>query len=109
VAATLLHHLRAWLDRRSALPLLAVRVAGLAGGGIAGLAGAGAVRDGLWLATAGVGLGDALWATAVSFFRGRMGVDLIAVLALAGAMVVGELLAAAVISVILTSGRALKA
>jgi hypothetical protein len=43
------------------------------------------------------------------FLPGPDGVDLIAVLALAGAMVVGELLAAAVISVILTSGRALKA
>jgi heavy metal translocating P-type ATPase len=101
--------LRAWLDRRSALLLLVVTAAGLAGGGIAGLAGAGAARDVLWLATAGVGLGYALWATAVSFFRGRVGVDLIAVLALAGAMAVGELLAAAVISVMLTSGRALEA
>ena len=86
-----------------------VTVAGLAGGGIADLAGAGAARDVLWLATAVVGLGYALWATAVSFFRGRVGVNLIAVLALTGAMAVGELLAAAVISVMLASGRALEA
>jgi len=40
---------------------------------------------------------------------GRIGVDVIALLALAGAMAVGEVLAAAVISVMLTSGRALEA
>ena len=89
--------------------LLMVTVAGLAGGGIADLAGAGAARDVQWLATAVVGLGYAVWATAVSFFRGRVGVNLIAVLALTGAMAVGELLVAAVISVMLASGRALEA
>ena len=41
--------------------------------------------------------------------RGRIGVDVIALLALAGALAVGELLAAAVISVMLASGRALEA
>ena len=98
----------AWLDRRSALLLLAVTALGLAGGGIAALAGAGAVRDAMWLAAAAAGLGYALWATAASIRRGRIGVDVIAVLALAGAIAVGELLAAAVIGVMVASGRALE-
>ena len=88
--------------------LLAVTVLGLAGGGVAALAGAEAVRDALWLAAAAAGLGYALWATAGSIRRGRIGVDVIAVLALAGAIAVGELLAAAVIGVMVASGRALE-
>ena len=100
--------MRAWLDRRSAALLLAVTALGLAGGGIAALAGAGAVRDALWLAAAAAGLGYALWATAGGIRRGRIGVDVIAVLALAGAIAVGELLAAAVIGVMVASGRALE-
>ncbi len=49
-----------------------------------------------------------MWDTASSIRRGRFGVDLIAVLAVAGAMAVGELLAAALIAVMLTSGRTLE-
>ena len=44
-----------------------------------------------------------------SLHRGRVGVDVIALLALAGALAVGEYLAAAVVSVMLASGRALEA
>jgi heavy metal translocating P-type ATPase len=101
---------RGWalVGRHSALLLLAVTVAGLAGGAVAVLAGAGPATDALWLATAATGLGYALWATVVSIRRGRIGVDLIAVLAVAGAMAVGELLAAALIAVMLTSGRTLE-
>ncbi len=101
---------RAWtsLRRRSALLLLAATAGGLAGGGAAALAGAGAARDVAWLAVAAAGLAYALWATAGSIRRGRIGVDVIAVLALAGAIAVGELLAAAVIAVMLASGRALE-
>jgi cation transport ATPase len=106
--ASVLHRARALAVRRSALLLLIVTAAGLAGGGIAALAGAGAAGDALWLAAAAAGLGYALWVTAVSIRHGRVGVDLIAVLALAGAMAVGELLAAAVIAVMLASGRALE-
>ena len=108
MARRVLHQVWVWLDRRSAALLLAVTVLGLAGGGIAAVAGAGAVRDVMWLAAAAAGLGYALWATACSIRRGRIGVDVIAVLALAGAIAVGELLAAAVIGVMVASGRALE-
>ena len=98
-----------FLARRSAPLLLAVTTAGLVLGGIARLAGAGGAADLAWLATAAWGLGYALWAAVDSIRRGRVGVDLIALLALGGAVAVGELLAAAVISVMLASGRALEA
>lgn len=108
MALVILHRGRELMGRRSALLLLTVTVSGLAGGAVAVLAGAGPVADALWLATSAAGLGYALWAMAGSIRRGRIGVDLIAVLAVAGAMAVGELLAAAVIAVMLTSGRTLE-
>jgi cation transport ATPase len=89
--------------------LLVMTMSGLVAGGLARLAGAGGVADVAWLAVAACGLADALWSAADSIRRGRLGVDVIALLALGGAVAVGELLAAAVISVMLTSGRALEA
>ena len=98
----------AWLVRRSAPLLLAATVAGLAAGGLARLVGADAAADVAWLATAACGIGYALWIAAAGLWRGRLSADVIALLALVGAVAVDELLAAAVISVMLTSGRALE-
>ena len=99
----------AWLRRRSAWALLVVTLSGLVAGGLARLAGADTIADAAWLASAACGLGYATWSAVDSLRRGRLGVDIIALLALAGAVAVGELLAAAVISVMLTSGRSLEA
>ena len=99
----------AWLNRRSAPLFLVATTAGLAIGGISRLAGPGGVTDLAWLVTAACGLGYALWVAAAGLWHGRLSVDVIALLALAGAVAVGELLAAAVISVMLASGRALEA
>jgi heavy metal translocating P-type ATPase len=107
--SALLRSATGWLGRRSAALLLSITVAGLAAGGVAWLAGARGVADGCWLVSAGFGLAYALWSAVDSLRRGRLGVDVIALLALAGAVAVGELLAAAVISVMLASGRALEA
>ena len=116
MVATVVRRARAWLGRRAALLFLVATASGLAAGGLARLAGAEAVTDAAWLATAALGLGYALWSAAESILRGRLGVDVIALLAVAGAVAVGEakddpemLLAAAVISVMLTSGRFLEA
>ena len=65
--------------------------------------------DPVLLAVALAGLGYSLWTMIGSLRHGRVGVDVIAVLALAGAIAVGELLAAAVIAVMLVSGRLLEA
>jgi heavy metal translocating P-type ATPase len=99
---------RDWLDRHLAVVLLVVSVAGLLAGGLAGLAGAGAARDTAWFAVGCCGAAYALWAMIDSLRRRRLGVDAIALLAVAGALAVGELLAAAVIAVMLASGRALE-
>ncbi|HUZ24013.1 MAG TPA: heavy metal translocating P-type ATPase [Streptosporangiaceae bacterium] len=99
---------RVWLTRQVAAVLLAVTVAGLAVGGVLRLAGAADAGDAAWLAVGACGLAYALWAMATSLRRRRLGVDVIALLAVAGAIAVGELLAAAVISVMLASGRALE-
>jgi heavy metal translocating P-type ATPase len=95
--------------RQMPLALLAVITSGLATGGILQLAGAGGAGDAAWLAAAACGSAYALWAMADALRRGRVGVDVIALLALVGAIAVGELLAAAVIAVMLASGRALEA
>ena len=98
-----------WLARRSAAVLLALTVSGLTAGLVLHLAGAGGAGNVAWAAVGVCGAGYALWAMAEAFRRGRIGVDVIALLAVVGAMAVGELLAAAVISVMLASGRALEA
>ena len=109
MVTTFVRRTRAWLGRRAALILLVVTASGLAAGGLAYVAGAGPAADAAWLVTAACGLGYAVWSAAASILRGRLGVDVIALLAVAGAVAVGELLAAAVISVMLTSGRFLEA
>ena len=76
-----------WLRRRSALALLAVTLAGLAAGGLARLAGAGTISDAAWLASAACGIGYAVWSAAESLRRGRLGVDIIALLALTSLIV----------------------
>lgn len=98
-----------WLARWAPAGILALTVTGLAAGGVMHLAGATALGDAVWLGVGGLGLVFAGWAMAESLRRRRAGVDLIALLALAGAMAVGELLAAAVVTVMLASGRALEA
>ena len=109
MTVTVARGVRAWLVQRSAPLLLAVTTAGLAAGGAAWLAGASRAADAAWLASAACGLAYAIWAAVASVARGRLSVDVIALLALAGAIAVDELLAAAVISVMLTSGRTLEA
>ena len=102
---------RTWalLQQRSALALFLVTLSGLVAGIVASLAGAGGIAHAAWLASAACGLGYAVWSAAESLRHGRLGVDIIALLAVVGAVAVSELLAAAVISVMLASGRSLEA
>lgn len=89
--------------------LVAVTVVALAAGGIARLAGAPGVADGCWIAgTVAAVVPAVVWVLA-ALRRGRFGVDLIAVLSLAGTLLVGEYLAGALIAVMLAGGRALEA
>ena len=96
-------------DGRLPAVLLAVSFGLLVGGGIAQLLGATAVASTLWALATIAGLGPAIRWVWSSAREGRVGVDIIAVLALMGALAVGEYLAGAVISVMLATGRTLEA
>lgn len=96
------------LTRYLTIGLLAATLAGLAVGAVLHAVGLVADGDLAWLIVGAAGLAYALWTMAYSLLRGRLGVDLLAVLALGGAIAVRELLAAAVVSVMLASGRALE-
>jgi len=97
-----------WLQHHLAAGLLLLTGAGLAVGGALHITGAASAGDIAWLVVSCCGLGYAVWSMLSALRRRRVGVDLIAVLALGGAIAVGELLAAVVISFMLASGRALE-
>jgi heavy metal translocating P-type ATPase len=92
-----------------AAALLALALAGLAGGLGAWLAGAIQLGDRLLALTVAAGLVPLAVSVARALARRQPGVDLIALLAMAGALALGELLAGAVIAVMLASGRLLEA
>jgi heavy metal translocating P-type ATPase len=96
------------LSKAAAAGMLTVTVAGLATGGGLYLVGEHGSAGVAWLAVTALGLAYALWTLADSVRKRRGGVDVIALLALAGAVAVGEFLAGAVIAVMLASGRALE-
>ena len=73
------------------------------------LVGLGTEGDALWIAGGSVGAAYSAWNVFDSLRRGRLGVDVIALLALLGAIIVGEYLAGAVISLMVASGQALEA
>jgi heavy metal translocating P-type ATPase len=84
-------------------------LAGLAGGLAARLAGADRLGDRLLTLAVVAGLLPLVVSVARALARRQPGVDLIALLAMAGALALGELLAGAVIAVMLASGRLLEA
>jgi cation transport ATPase len=95
--------------RSTAGVMLVLTLSGLAAGLVLHAAGASQAGNGAWLAAGLLGAGYALWAVGEALLRRQMGVDIIALLAVGGAIAVGELLAASVIAVMLASGRALEA
>ncbi|HET9076232.1 MAG TPA: heavy metal translocating P-type ATPase [Acidimicrobiales bacterium] len=89
--------------------MLTATLLGLAAGGAARLGGQVEVAHILWaLTTAGAVIPAAWWVVAAARRR-HLGVDVLALLALIGTLVVGEYLAGAVIAVMLASGRSLEA
>jgi cation transport ATPase len=89
--------------------LLIVTVVALAAGVVSWLAGSSEVADACWTAGTIAGLFASVAWTLMALAHKRAGVDLIAVLALAGTLVVSEFLAGALIAVMLATGRALDA
>jgi heavy metal translocating P-type ATPase len=80
----------------------------LAGGLLALLVGPGPA-DAVWAATVALMLIPLSWSVARALIHGDLGVDLIALLAMAGALALGEYLAGSVIALMLAGGNALEA
>jgi heavy metal translocating P-type ATPase len=99
------------LVRRWVTPALAragAAVAGLLAGGVCHLAGAADAGDVLWRVTIVVTLVPVTWEVVRGMLGGDFGVDIIALLAMAAALLGGELLAGAIVAVMLTGGDALE-
>jgi heavy metal translocating P-type ATPase len=96
------------LARHRDVVLLLVAVACLAAGAIAWLLGNHAAAHGVWTAATVLGIvASGCWVVSAALRR-RLGVDVLALVALVGTVVVGEALAGAVVTVMLASGRALE-
>jgi heavy metal translocating P-type ATPase len=89
--------------------LLSTTGAGLFIGALLHLAGLAAAGDAMWAVTTSVALVFAVWWVIDAARHHRLGVDVLAVLALVGTLIVGEYLAGAVIALMLASGRSLEA
>ncbi len=89
--------------------LLGGTVVALASGGAARLAGASDVADYCWIAATVAAIVPSTWWVINGLRAGRFGVDVLAVLSLAGSLAVGEYLAGALIAVMLATGQALDA
>lgn len=88
--------------------LLALTAGGLAAGGAAYGLGVRSAAELIWLATTALACVPAAWWAVDGLRHGKLGSDVIAVLALVGTLVVGEQLAGAIIAVMLTGGQALE-
>jgi heavy metal translocating P-type ATPase len=88
--------------------VVAILVSLIAGALLHGL-GEGDLGDALWALTIVLALVPLSWSVISSLRRGDVGVDAIALVAMAGALALGEYLAGAVIALMLSGGNALEA
>jgi heavy metal translocating P-type ATPase len=93
---------------RARLPA-AGALAGIAIGGLLAVLSLPSAADGVWAATVALMLVPLSTSVVRALASGRMGVDLIALMAMAGALALGEYLAGAVIALMLAGGNALEA
>ena len=89
--------------------LAGIALAGILAGGAARLAGMGGLSEVLWAFTTAVVLVPLALTVAGDLRRRELGVDLIALLAMTGSLILGEHLAGAVIALMLSGGQALEA
>jgi heavy metal translocating P-type ATPase len=88
--------------------VLALALTGLAAGGVLWLLGLAWPASLAWGAVTAVGLLPLAYDVARDLLRGRLGVDVIALLAMAGSLALGEYLAGAVIAIMLSGGQVLE-
>ena len=93
----------------SAISVAVVGVLALATGLAFQAAGSSTVAAAIWLVMTVALLVPLTWSVVRSLLRGDVGVDGIALLAMAGAVVLGQYLAGAVVAVMLSGGNALEA
>lgn len=89
--------------------LAGIALSGVLAGSAAWLAGAAVAAEAIWALTTAAVLVPLALAVAADLRRGKLGVDLIALLAMAGSLALGEHLAGAVIALMLSGGQALEA
>jgi heavy metal translocating P-type ATPase len=97
------------LERLRVLGAPVLALSGIVIGGLLALLVGSAPADAVWAATVAFMLAPLTWSVARSLRRGDIGVDVIALLAMAGALALGEYLAGAVIALMLAGGNALEA
>ncbi len=97
-----------WESQRFARVAFALTVLGLLAGGVAWLAGLHRVADHLWQATIILVLLPLALDIVASLRRRELGVDAIALLAMAGALAFGQYLAGAVVALMLSGGEMLE-
>ncbi|HEV8565325.1 MAG TPA: heavy metal translocating P-type ATPase [Actinomycetota bacterium] len=87
---------------------LVTSAVGIAAGTILNWSGAHDEAHIAWAVTAAIGIVPIAWETIAGVLRRELGVDVIAILALAGSLALSQYLAGAVIALMLASGRALE-
>ena len=97
-----------WLLLAGPALLLVVCGGAVLAGALAHLAGAGGAGDRVWMAAGALGAAFSLAGSFAAMLARRLGVDLIAVLALVGALAINEALAAAVIALMVATGAFLE-
>jgi heavy metal translocating P-type ATPase len=94
---------------RAGWTLLAVTAAGILVGALGAIAGNDTVRDWAWTVTILAALVPVAWNIVRDLMAGQAGVDVVAILAMGGALALGEYLAGAVIALMMATGMTLEA
>ena len=102
-------HARIFPHFTTELAVVLVVLVGLITGAGLHILGADTPADFVWAGAAVVVLGPLVWSVARSLVRRDVGVDAIALLAIAAALVLGEYLTAVIVSLMLAGGNALEA
>lgn len=96
------------MDRLLRRSLVAVAVAGLAGGGAARVAGYGLLADQCWFAATIPVIAGLAYSIVRDLLSGRVGVDAVALVSMTGALALGQSLAGAVIALMYSGGNVLE-